>query len=486
METEIEEKTRVLMDKELIKVLLVEDDAIDRKLVERALANCSRPVEFVIDPVGSISEAVEHLESKKYNIVLLDLMLPDSHGVETVQRIKETNSHIPIVVLTGLDDEQTGLTAIEKGATDYLVKGQSLDNILVRTILHALARKKETEEWWRTFDAISDLVFIQDKDFTITKANKAFTDAIKSKPEDIIGKKCYEVLHRSDTPWPSCPFERTKKDNKSHNEEVNDPNIGIPLLVTTSPIFDDEGELTGSVHIAKDITERKKAEGRIKASLEEKEVLLREIHHRVKNNMQVISSLLRLQSRKIEDDKSINIFRECQNRVESMALIHMQLYQSESLANIDFAEYVKELMQNLITSYDIDPGKIALTIDVEKISLGIELAIPCALLINEMISNCLKHAFGEGASGQIKISMQLSEIDQIELTISDNGVGIPEDLDFRKTESLGMQLIISLAENQLQGEIELNKDEGTEFRIRFKMADRVAIDNVKTVDSVPA
>ena len=257
MEAETDEKVKALTNKSLINVLLVEDDEIDRKLVERTLTDCSQPVEFVIDVVGSMSEAVEHLGSRRHDIVLLDLMLPDSDGLETVQRVREINPHIPIVVLTGLDDEQAGLSTIEKGATDYLIKGQSLDKMLVRTILYALARKKETEEWWRTFDAISDLVFIQDKDFTITKANKAFAEAIKSKSQEIIGKKCYEIFHNRDASWPSCPFAKSRLDKKPHSEEVNDPHIGIPLLMSTSPIFDDDGEFIGSVHVAKDISKQK-------------------------------------------------------------------------------------------------------------------------------------------------------------------------------------------------------------------------------------
>jgi len=261
MEIQTSGKSQALTDKKLVKVLLVEDDVIDRKLVERILAKSSKPVEFTLEFAENLSAAIEQLSNnKRYDIILLDLMLPDSYGVETVQRVREINPHIPIVVLTGLDDEQAGLSAIENGATDYLIKGQELPNMLVRAILYALARKKETEDWSKTFDAISDLVFIQDKDFTITKANKAFAEAVKSKLEDVVGKKCYEIFHKRDISWPQCPFEKSRVDKKPHTEEINDPHVGIYLLVTVSPVFDDDGEFAGSVHIARDITERKKLE----------------------------------------------------------------------------------------------------------------------------------------------------------------------------------------------------------------------------------
>jgi len=260
MKTKTKEKTQILPDKKLIKVLLVEDDAADSRLIERLLTTCSQPVEFMTELAESLSAALECLASAEYDMVLLDLSLPDSSGIETVRKVGEVNPRIPIVVITALNDEETGLLAIKNGAADFLVKGPKLDNVLVRAVLYASARRHAVEEWQRTFDSISDLIFIQDKNFTIIKANEAFVDAIGLKRENIVGNKCYEILHKTDTPWPSCPLEKTMLDMKPHTEEVCDKNIGFPLLVTTSPIFDSNGNFIGSVHIATNITNRKKAE----------------------------------------------------------------------------------------------------------------------------------------------------------------------------------------------------------------------------------
>ena len=213
--------------------------------------------------------------------------------------------------------------------------------------------------------------------------------------------------------------------------------------------------------------EHKRMEEQIKASLKEKEVLLREIHHRVKNNMQVISSLLRLQSEYIKDKKYIEMLKESQNRIRSMAFIHEKLYQSKDLANIDFNRYIKSLTDDLFRSYGVSTDKIALKMDIESVSLGVDAAIPCGLIINELVSNSLKHAFPGGREGEIKIVLRRTDGKEIELLVSDDGVGIPEDLDFRNTESLGLQLVTGLSEDQLQGKIELNRAKGTEFRIRF-------------------
>ncbi len=214
-----------------------------------------------------------------------------------------------------------------------------------------------------------------------------------------------------------------------------------------------------------EIIERKKAEEIINASLHEKMILLREIHHRVKNNLQVISSLLNLQSGYIEDKKSLEIFRESQNRIRSMALIHEKLYQSKDLNKIEFAEYIRSLTRDLFDSYNISPRRILLKIEMQKTYLEIDKAILCGLIINELVSNSFKHAFPDGSSGEIFISLS-SEGEKYFLIYKDNGVGFPDKMDFKKSNSLGLQLVTTLT-NQLGGDISLEKNGYTEFKIIF-------------------
>lgn len=215
----------------------------------------------------------------------------------------------------------------------------------------------------------------------------------------------------------------------------------------------------------RNIAKRKQAEEQIKASLKEKEVLLKEIHHRIKNNLQVISSLLNLQSGYIIDKDAIEMFKESQNRVKSMALIHEKLYQSKDLARIDFAEYIRNLTNYLFRSYGVTSNRIKLKKNVDDVFLGLDTAIPCGLIINELVSNSLKHAFPDGKEGEIHICLFLDN-DKFTLIVRDNGVGFPKDLDFRNTESLGLQLVITLVE-QLEGTIDLKRSGGTEFKIIF-------------------
>jgi len=232
--------------------------------------------------------------------------------------------------------------------------------------------------------------------------------------------------------------------------------------------FNEKDECIRGTGVTQDITGQKQAEKRIKENLKEKEVLLSEIHHRVKNNMQIISSLLKLQSAKIEDKKYVDMFKDSENRIRSMALVHEKLYQSKDFSSIDFKGYVKSIANLLIRNYSVNPDKIKLNTEIEDIPLGLDNAIPCGLIINELISNSLKYAFPKDREGEIKIVLRAINSHEIELTVSDDGIGIPAEIDARETESLGLQLVYILAENQLEGSIELDRESGTAFRIRFR------------------
>ena len=211
-----------------------------------------------------------------------------------------------------------------------------------------------------------------------------------------------------------------------------------------------------------------KEAAKTESSLQEKELLLREIHHRVKNNLQVISSLLSLQSRSSKDEQAIEMAKESQNRIKVMALIHEKLYRSKDFANVEFNDYIKNLVNDLFASYKVSSSRISLKMDIENISLGIDTAIPTGLIINELVTNCLKYAFSKDTEGEIRISLRSLEDGQNELIVSDNGVGIPENLDIKKAESLGLRMITNLTERSLHGKVNINRDNGTEFQIIFK------------------
>lgn len=217
-----------------------------------------------------------------------------------------------------------------------------------------------------------------------------------------------------------------------------------------------------SLENARLVEEMKKVEEQITKSLREKDVLLKEIHHRVKNNLQVISSLLSSQSRLIRDPSALELFKESQSRVKSIALVHERLYQSADLAMIDFSKYVRALATDLFRSYGVDPNRIALRMDFHDVSVSINAAVSLGLIVNELLSNSLKHAFPGGRSGEIRIGMRLDR--DLILVVEDNGKGIPSDFDIRRSPTLGLQLVMTLVE-QLKARIELDRSRGTRFTI---------------------
>jgi ammonium transporter len=243
--------------------------------------------------------------------------------------------------------------------------------------------------------------------------------------------------------------------------ETGDMSLRVPV----EP-FTEVGQIAERYNCVMEALQKEAA--KTESSLQEKELLLREIHHRVKNNLQVISSLLSLQSRSSKDEHAIEMAKESQNRIKVMALIHEKLYRSKDFANVEFNDYIKNLVHDLFASYKVSTSRISLKMEIENISLGIDTAIPTGLIINELVTNCLKYAFAKDTDGEVRISLRSIDDGQNELIVSDNGVGIPENLDIKKAESLGLRMITNLTERSLHGKVNINRDNGTKFQIIFK------------------
>jgi len=312
-----------------------------------------------------------------------------------------------------------------------------------------------------------------------------FVDEFDDPPEPKkAGRGLTEFVLRTGKPLLASPEVFTQLVRRGEVESIGAPSIdwlGVPLNIDGSTI----GVLVVQTYIAgvryseeeKDILKfvsdqvamaihRKRTEAQIKASLKEKEVLLKEVHHRVKNNMQVISSLLNLQSRHIQDSAVLEMFKESQRRIRSMALIHERLYQSSDLSRIEFSQYLRNLATHLFHSCQVDSSRIQLRIEAEEVYLNINTAIPCGLIVNELVSNSLKHGFPGERSGSLGLDLRRLNGDGYMLRVKDDGVGFPETLDFRKTETLGMQIVSTLVD-QIEGRLELERGSGTGFTLEF-------------------
>jgi len=230
-----------------------------------------------------------------------------------------------------------------------------------------------------------------------------------------------------------------------------------------SPIDTEEGTLVSAA--IRDISERKLAETKLRNSLSEKEILLKEIHHRVKNNLQIVSSMLNLQMNQISDPRALELFQESQSRVRSIALFHEKLYQSKDLARVDVAEYLKGLATGLFATYGVDPDRLQLSVRADDVPLGVDAAISCGLIVNELVSNSLKHAFPNGRHGTVRVNLRTAGLDAL-LEVADDGIGFPGHIDFRNPAALGLKLASIFAE-QLGGTIELDRSAGTRFTVTF-------------------
>jgi PAS domain S-box-containing protein len=215
-----------------------------------------------------------------------------------------------------------------------------------------------------------------------------------------------------------------------------------------------------------DISAKGHEAARILAALKEKEILLAEIHHRVKNNLQIVSSLLDLQAGRVGDQTTRDLLRDSQNRIHSMALIHQALYGSNDFESVDFAQFSATLLSALTESYSVDPGRIVIRVDVEPVQLPIDTAVPCGLVVNELITNALKHAFPNQNHGEIRIALTRQVGNEVLLSVSDNGIGLPDHVDIMRTETIGLQLVELLAD-QLDGEISIHRVDPTRFSLRF-------------------
>jgi len=216
-----------------------------------------------------------------------------------------------------------------------------------------------------------------------------------------------------------------------------------------------------------DINDRRETEDRIRESLRENEVLVREIHHRVKNNLQIMTSLLRLQSRYAKDEAHLGMFRECEDRVRSMAMVHERLYQSNSLATLKVDDYLKSLIDHLQASYGMASGRVRVRTDIRPVGLNLDTAIPIGFIVTELFTNCLKHAFPDGRRGEIAIALRNTDTDALELMVKDNGIGTGSDGFPDAPQSLGLQLV-KIFSSQLGAQTRMNGSGGCEFRITFK------------------
>lgn len=376
---------------------------------------------------------------------------------------------------TFYDDDITRLQTVADQLANAVQNARLYYELQVHSQDLAYAVKLRTAELQTTKDRVEailnnspDAILLLREDGCIELCNPAFHEMFGYGVSEILGKPLESLIDPAQVATLSALTEDCLRSGQARSmgilaqrKDGSAFNAGMALASIRQ-----EDTLNGFVCTVRDISEQVQAGERIKASLHEKEMLLQEIHHRVKNNMQVISSLLALQAGYIADEQVDLMFRESQNRIRSMALVHEQLYRSQDLARIDVGNYIRELTANLLHSYRTALGRVTLDVICDPLFFDIDMAIPCGLIINELVSNSLKHAFPGGRNGSIVVELRLDTNGQHTLIVRDDGVGFPETLNVYRTETLGLQLVASLTA-QLSGTIGLKQQNGTIFEIRF-------------------
>jgi len=319
-----------------------------------------------------------------------------------------------------------------------------------------------------TFNSFEDFVFLLTPDHRILFINDAGCQALNKKKEEILGQKCFKVVHNTDSPIKECPCEYILQKKKFQRTEYSYK--GRHYLLVAFPVSNKKKEILFMFHLARDITKEKKAEEKLRSLLREKSVMLEEIHHRVKNNMQIIISLMRIQSRRIKNKRLRELYQAVQDRVFSMALVHEHFYRQPKLDKIDVAPYLRRLVDHLFFMNNKNEEQIMVNFDLENIYLDLNKAVPFGLLINEIISNALKHAFPEGKKGNLSIRLYLDGNKKVRLFVSDNGTGIPASVNIDRPSTMGLQLIKDLAK-QLGGEIQIKSHQGTQIKVIFPLKD---------------
>jgi len=367
---------------------------------------------------------------------------------------------------------------LEVSVSSHIVFDDECNPVGVEGVLRNITTRKkmekalrESEEKFRTMveHSLQGIFIVQD--MRVVYANEAITHITGYSLEELYAlspEKLQGIIHPEDQKvvWGRMADRLAGKEVPSRYEfktvRKNGDTVWLEM-VSNRIEFEGKPAIQGATI---DISDRQQADEQIKASLREKEVMLREIHHRVKNNMQIILSLLRIQSRTVKDKGTREMFKQSQNRIRSMALIHEALYKSGDLAHIDIADYISRMTTHLLSIYREDLGEIEVKQEAEGIFLDINKAIPCGLIISELVSNSLKHAFPDKREGKVLIRMTKRNKGKYSLIVKDNGIGFPEDLNFRETETLGLQLVTDLV-LQITGSIRLKKTEGTEFVVKF-------------------
>ena len=506
-------------------VLIVEDSDEDRFMYREFIGQLTAiNKRFLEEESGEAG--LKRYGEETIDCILLDLHLPDMNGLEFLGQFHKTYGKdvCPIIMLTGTGTEEDAVMALKAGAHDYLSKVRLTAEDLNRAVENAIDKVKlqkrlekqrldlkvKNNQLEVMTDQLEKLVEERTRNLIVTNerllieieerrkaesqvnesarfnrmiidtvpafiayidemecyqfANQHYQKIFQCKEEDLLGVSVQEDMENAFKKERNAVLAGEPQDFEFYRADKDDNTEWYYILLT--PHSGAFGETLGYFIVGMDITRQKENEEFIQRSLDEKQILLREVHHRVKNNLQVIQSLLRMQGRESNSSALEPLLRESQNRIRSIALIHEQLYKQEDVSEIDLADYLKLLLRQVFRTFEMGSKRISSQVEFKNIYLSLTKAIPCALIVNELVTNSIKYAFQDMESGEIRILAEKSG-DKLILSVKDNGCGFFDELNIDDRETLGLKIVRTLT-RQLGGELEIDCDEGAHFKLTFE------------------
>jgi PAS domain S-box-containing protein len=464
-----------LIEKEAIRrILLVEDDPGNAELVRRTLKRSGYAIE-VASGVEAGLKALEREDAGEFLALLLDYRLPDGDPWSVADAAQSRVPELPVIFVTAISDESVVIEALRRGFADYVKKTDGFWNELP-LVLERVARlgrlKGRLDETSAMMGAIvehsSDLVAVYGGDGRLVYISPVCLTLLGMKPDELIGRSWMEIVVPEDREHLMKMLARLdQSDTHPTTLRCRHKNGSVALVEARAAMLKTAASALPLIVLTlHDVTAQRAHEEQIEASLKEKEVLLGEIHHRVKNNLQVVQSLLRMSARLLPPGEARTATEATIQRIHAMALVHERLYRAQDVASLSLSSYLQDLFRGVVASNSAPAGQIQLDLDTEQIPLTLDRAIPFGLLVNELISNCFKHGFPENRRGTIGISIH--RIDgAVRMAVTDDGVGLPVHFNAAACPSMGLKLAASLA-HQLGGTLKFSNGNGCRVEADLK------------------
>lgn len=476
-----------------LRILIAEDSPADVELLLRELRRASFALEWEV--VDNEPDFVEHLRPD-LDLVLSDYDMPQFTGLRALEILRQRDPDLPFIIVSGTIGEDLAVSVMREGATDYVLKSQlgrlglsvrqALDQARLRREGRLAARARlESEQALRELSnqleverarlvAAQAVAKVGSWETDLTSLSVIWSDetyrifGIEGEETAMSHEMFLEKVHPEDRAAVDLAFRDSfgTTDPCSIEHRILLPDGAVKYVEERWKVFmDAQGKPQRAFGTCQDVSERRARDEALRSSLGEKEALLREVHHRVKNNLQVITSLLRLEAARTSADDARRVLKEMQGRIFSMALLHETLYRTGNFRRVDLAAYLSQLATQLFRSQNANPGAVRLVASLTPVEVELDQAIPCGLIVNELLANALKHGFRDGVTGEARLSLTV-EHDKAVVVVTDTGAGLATDFEARRQKSLGLQLAADLA-RQIQGEFRIGPGPVARFTATF-------------------